>query len=82
MEILSVTFLKKHHIFNEDPPYITHFVVFHPFLRGPQILLTFIRHLILTKSNLSKKKLAFFLNRVSNNSMFFVHIANRFVFTL
>ena len=35
--------------FNEDLPYITYFVVFHPFLRRPQILLTFIRHLTLRK---------------------------------
>ena len=41
--------------FNEDPPYITHFVALHPFLQWPQTLLTFIRHLTLTKSNLSRK---------------------------
>ena len=38
--------------FNEGLPYITHFVVLHPFLKRPQILLTFIRHLTLIKSNL------------------------------
>ena len=39
--------------FNERLPYITHFVFLYPFLRRPQILLTFIRHL--TWINLSKK---------------------------
>ena len=42
--------------FNERLTYITPFVVLHPFLRRPQILLTFIRHLTLIKSNLIKKK--------------------------
>ena len=42
--------------FNESLPYITHFVVLDPYLKIPQILLIFIRHLILIKSNLSKKK--------------------------
>ena len=41
--------------FNEGLPYIIHFIVFHPILRRLQILLTVIRHLILIKSNLSKK---------------------------
>ena len=46
--------------FNESLPYITHFVVFHPFLRRQQSLLTVIRHLTLGKSTLIKqKKLAF-----------------------
>ena len=45
--------------FNEDLPYITHFVAIHPFLRRPYILLTFIRHLIyinLIKQKKKKKK--------------------------
>ena len=42
--------------FNEGLSNITHFIVFHPFLRRPQILLTFVRHLTLIKSNLIKKK--------------------------
>ena len=45
--------------FNEDLLYIAHFVVLCPFLRRPQILLIFIRHLALIKSNLRKKKIAF-----------------------
>ena len=45
--------------FNESLSYITRFVALHPFQRRPQILLTFIRHLILIKSNVSEKKLAF-----------------------
>ena len=44
-------------------PYITHhFIVLHPFLRRPQILLTFISHLDLTK------KISL---RSSNNSILF-----------
>ena len=39
----------------EDLPYMTHFAVFQPFRRRRQILLTFIRHLTLTKSKLSKR---------------------------
>ena len=42
--------------FNEGLPYITHFAVVHPFLRRPQILLTFIRRLTLVKSKLIKQK--------------------------
>ena len=42
--------------FNEGLPCITHFVVHHPFLRRPQILLTFIRHLTLINSKLIKQK--------------------------
>ena len=36
--------------------YITHFVFLHPFLRRPQVLSTFIRHLTFIKSNLTKQK--------------------------
>ena len=43
-------------VFYEDLPYITYSVVFHPFLRRPQILLTFIRDLTLINSNLIKQK--------------------------
>ena len=39
----------------EDLPYMTHFAVFHPFQRRRHVLLTFIRHLTLTKSKLSKR---------------------------
>ena len=47
------------------------------FLRRPQILLTFIRHLTLTKSNLIKqKKFAFSFEQKSNNSILLVDIAN------
>ena len=42
--------------FNEGLPFITHFVFLYPFLRRPQILLTFTRHLTLIKSNLIKQK--------------------------
>ena len=42
--------------FYEDLSYITYSVVFHPFLRRPQILLTFIRDLTLINSNLIKQK--------------------------
>ena len=61
--------------FNEGLPYITHFVVLHPFLRRPQILLTFTTQLTLIKSNL-RKKLAFSLEYSSNNSILLVYIAN------
>ena len=49
--------------------YITHFVFLHPFLRRPQVLSTFIRHLTFIKSNLTKqkkdkKKLASLSNKV------------------
>ena len=40
--------------FSEGLTYITYFVVLDPFLRRPQILLTFISHLTLIKSNLIK----------------------------
>ena len=42
--------------FTEGLPYITHFVVYHPFLRRPQILLTCIKRLALMKSDLIKEK--------------------------
>ena len=54
MDILSVR-----DAFNEDLPYITHFIVLHPFLRRLKIfLLTFTTQLTLIKSDL-RKKLAF-----------------------
>ena len=63
--------------FNKVLPYITHFVVLHPSLSRPQILLTFLRHLTLIKSNLIKlKKLAFSFELSSKNSTRLVHIAN------
>ena len=43
---------------------ITHFAFLHPFLRRPQILLTFIRHLTLVKSNLIKQKTIRLLFRI------------------
>ena len=46
--------------FNESLPFITHFIALHPFLGKPQISLTFIRHLTLIKSSLTKKKLNLF----------------------
>ena len=53
MEILSMTFYKKmKDTLNQSMSYITHYVVFHPFLRRPHFLLTFIRHMTLIKSNL------------------------------
>ena len=61
--------------FNEGLPYITHFVVLHPFLRRPQILLTFTTQLTLIKSNLRKKS-AFSLEYSSNNSILLVYIVN------
>ena len=42
--------------FNEDLPYITHFVSLHPFLRRSHIFLTFTRYLTLINSNLIKPK--------------------------
>ena len=42
--------------FNEGLPHIIQFFVLGPFLRGPQILLTFTRHLAFTRSNLIKQK--------------------------
>ena len=51
-------------IFNEDLPYITHFVAFHRFLRRPQILLTFIRNLTLTKGNVRERSYPSLSNRV------------------
>ena len=41
---------------NEGLPYITHFAVLHPFLRGPQISSRFIRHLTLIHSKFIKQK--------------------------
>ena len=54
--------------FNEGLLYITHFVVLHPFLGSPQILLTFTRQLTLI--------IAFSLEYSSNNSVLLVYIAN------
>ena len=73
--ILSVSSIKKKmkDAFNEGLPHITHFVILHPFLRRPQILLTFTTHLTLIKSN---KKSAFSLEYSSNNSIHLVYIAN------
>ena len=48
------------HAFNEDLPYITHFIILHQFLRRPHILLTFIRHLTLIERNLIKQKILAF----------------------
>ena len=50
----SIKNIKK--AFNEALPYITHFVVLYLFLKRLRILLTFIRHLTLIKSNLIKQK--------------------------
>ena len=47
-------------VFNYGLPYIISFVVLHPFLRRPQILLTFTTQLTLIKSDLGKQ-LAFSL---------------------
>ena len=49
-------------MFNKHLPYITHFIVLHPFLRRPQTLLT----AELDKKNLNqaKKKLSSLLNKV------------------
>ena len=44
------------HLMRAYLAYITHFVFLHPFLRRPQVLLTFIRHLTFIKRNLTKKK--------------------------
>ena len=44
------------HLMRAYLAYITHFVFLHPFLRRPQVLLTFIRHLTYKKINLKKKK--------------------------
>ena len=57
MEILidfSIKNIKK--AFNEALLYVTHFVVLYLFLKRPRILLTFIKHLTLIKSNLIKQK--------------------------
>ena len=43
-------------IFNKDLSYITQVFVLHPFLRRPQILIPFIRHLSLIKSNLIQQQ--------------------------
>ena len=48
IKILRIHLLKACHI--------THFAVLHPFLRGPQILLRFIRHLTLIHSHFIKQK--------------------------
>ena len=42
--------------FNEGLLHITHFVALYTFIRGPQTLLTFIRHLTLINNNLIKQK--------------------------
>ena len=47
-------------VFNYGLPYIISFVVLHPFLRRPQILLTLTTQLTLKKSDLGKQ-LAFSL---------------------
>ena len=44
------------HLMRAYLAYITHFVFLHPFLRRPQVLLTFIRHLTFIKRNLTKQK--------------------------
>ena len=55
----------------------SHFVVFNLFLRRPQILLTIIKPLPLTKSNLRKKKRKErLLFQIKFNSILLVHIAN------
>ena len=57
MEILKdFSYKSMKDAFNKAKPYITHFVVLHPFPRRPQTLLTFIRYLILTGSTLIKQK--------------------------
>ena len=62
--------------FNEGQPYITHFVLLHPFLRRPQVLLAFTRlDIYYIKNNSRKKPLAFSLEYSSNNSRFLVYIA-------
>ena len=63
IEFLVSLFYKKMKImFNKHLPYITHFIVLHPFLRRPQTLLT----AELDKKNLNqaKKKLSSLLNKV------------------
>ena len=50
--------------FNEGLPYITQFIALHLFLKGPQILLTFIRHLALIQSNLIKQNKISLLFRI------------------
>ena len=70
------------YLYNECLSYITHFVVLHPFLRRPQILLTFIRQITLIKSNLRKKE-ASPLEYSSNNLIVLVYISKlQWVFTL
>ena len=44
------------HLMRAYLAYITHFVFLHPFLRRPQVLLTFIRHLTFIKLNLNNQK--------------------------
>ena len=61
--------------FNEGLPYMTLLVVLDPFLKRPQILLTFTTQLTLIKSNL-RKKMAFSFEYSSNNSILLVYIAN------
>ena len=61
--------------FSEGLSYITHFAVLHPFLTRTHILLTFIRHLTLTKSNLSEKNEVFSFEESLSNSILLVHIA-------
>ena len=62
-------------VFNEGLLYITHFVVLHPVLRRPQILLIFTTQLTQIKNKL-RKRLAFSLEYSSNNSILLVYIAN------
>ena len=61
--------------FDEGLPHIAHFVVLHPFLRRPQILLTFTIQLTIIKSKVRKKS-SFSVEYSSNNSILLVYIAN------
>ena len=68
--------------FNEDLPYITHFIVLDPFLRRPRILLTFTGYLTLIISKLSKTNQPFLLSRIQINQSFSAYSKLLYVFLL
>ena len=73
------------HLMRAYLAYITHFVFLHPFLRRPQVLLTFIRHLTFIKRNLTKqkkKKKLLFRIKLKQFRTFSASSKFQFVFTL
>ena len=74
------------HLMRAYLAYITHFVFLHPFLRRPQVLLTFIRHLTFIKRNLNnqkkKKKRLLFRIKLKQFRTFSASSKFQFVFTL